>query len=336
MILKKETRQDNEGQLQVCVFGQNQGQPLRDADVQITPRGDSADVLMEEFTDDSGQTALINLPSPPVEFSLSPNSEKPYSTYDVMVRLNGFNPTLIQGVQIFSGEIAIQNVFLRESFGGNSLVIISINDNTLWGNFPPKIYEEEVKPLPPPSDLVVLPEPVIPEYIIVHAGLPTNSSAPNYWVPFRDYIKNVASCEIYSTWPEETIKSNVLAIISFTLNRVFTEWYRNKGYNFTITNSTAYDHAFDYGRNIYANISVIVDEIFNNYITRPNIRQPLLAQYCDGIRVSCPNWMTQWGSKDLGDKGYDAVSILRNFYGQDIYLRTAEKVEGVPSSFPRK
>jgi len=148
------------------------------------------------------------------------------------------------------------------------------------------------------------------------------------------FTKNVASSEIYATWPDATIRSNVLAIISFTLNRVFTEWYRNKGYNFTITSSTAYDHAFFYGRNIFTNISQIVDEMFTTYITRPGIRQPLLAQYCDGRQSQCPNWMTQWGSKDLGDQGYTATQILRHYYGSEVYLSQAVKVAGIPSSFP--
>ncbi len=125
-----------------------------------------------------------------------------------------------------------------------------------------------------------------------------------------------------------------MAIISFVLNRVYTEWYRNKGYDFTITSSTAYDHAFFYGRNIYKSISIIVDEMFNTYITKFGIRQPLLAQYCDGKKVSCPNWLSQWGSKYLGDQGYSAINILRRYYGQDIYLDQAQKISGIPISFP--
>jgi len=177
---------------------------------------------------------------------------------------------------------------------------------------------------------------VIPETIVVHDGLPYDTAAKNHWIPFKDYIKNVASCEIYPTWPRETIAANVLAILSFTLNRVFTEWYRAKGKNFTITSSTAFDHAFVPGRNIFAEISTVVDDIFTSYITRPEIIQPLFTQYCDGKRVQCPNWMAQWGSKDLGDQGYSAINILKNFYGSDIYLDTARKVAGIPVSYPGK
>ena len=151
---------------------------------------------------------------------------------------------------------------------------------------------------------------------------------------YRDYIKNVASCEIYATWTDAAIRANILAIMSFTLNRVFTEFYRNRGFDFTITSSTAFDHKFVYGRNIYDTISQIVDEMFGNYLARPGIKQPILTQYCDGERVTCPNWMTQWGSQDLGKRGYSAIEILRYYYGDSIYIATAEEVSGVPSSYP--
>jgi peptidoglycan hydrolase-like protein with peptidoglycan-binding domain len=115
---------------------------------------------------------------------------------------------------------------------------------------------------------------------------------------------------------------------------VYTEWYRNQGYNFTITSSTAFDHKWINGRNIFENINFIVDSVFNNYLSRPNVIQPILTQYCDGNRVQCPGWMTQWGSKTLGDQGYTAIQILRHFYGDSIYINSADEVAGVPSSWP--
>ena len=145
----------------------------------------------------------------------------------------------------------------------------------------------------------------------------------------------MASSEIYSTWPENTIRANVLAIMSFTLNRVYTEWYRNKGFDFTITTSTAFDQKFTYGRNIFQSISNIVDEVFQNYLSRPNVRQPILTQYCDGQRVTCPNWLSQWGSKYLGDQNYSTVEILRYYYGDNMFINTAEEVAGIPASWPR-
>ena len=144
----------------------------------------------------------------------------------------------------------------------------------------------------------------------------------------------MASSEIYSTWPRQTIEANVLAIMSFTLNRVYTEFYRNKGYDFTITSSTAFDHKWVYGRNIFTSISNVVDDIFNQDLSRPNVKQPILTQYCDGKRVTCPNWLSQWGSKYLGDQNYDALEIIRYYYGDDMYINTAEDISGIPASWP--
>ena len=236
---------------------------------------------------------------------------------------------------MFPQSTALQKVSLQENANRSSRAeIIIIQPNTLIGNFPAKIPESPDKPLPPPTGGVVLPKPVVPEFITVHQGSPNDASAPNYRVPYKDYIKNVASCEIYSTWPESTIRANVFCIISFTLNRIYTEWYRGKGKNFDITSSTAYDHAFNYGRNIYDSISAIVDEIFSTYIRRFGRKQPLLTQYCDGKNVTCPQWLSQWGSKYLGDQGYIPYDILTYYYGNDIELTTAEQVSGSPSSYP--
>ena len=175
---------------------------------------------------------------------------------------------------------------------------------------------------------------MVSEYVVVYDGAPSDSTAMDYYVRYRDYIKNVASSEVYATWPADALRANILAIMSFTLNRVYTEWYRNRGYEFTITSSTAYDHKWIYGRNIFDSISVIVDEIFADYLSRPNVKQPILTQYCDGKKVSCPNWMSQWGSKALADQGYSAIQILRNYYGQDLYINTAEEISGIPASWP--
>ena len=286
------------GHLQVMAFANTIGMPAINANVRITERGEPEKIIEEIITDNSGQTPVITLPAPPVEFSLDPenkleNRHHPYSEYDIHVTIEGFQTTTIEGVQILSNTTALQNVMLRPITQTATSVTFTIPEHTLWGTFPPKTPEDEVKPLPETTGLVVLPRPVIPEYIIVHAGIPTNAAAPNYWVPFKDYIKNVACCEIYSTWPTAALEANILAIISFTLNRIYTEWYRGKGfYNFTITNSTAYDQAFVYQRNIFKEISTVVDYLFNTFITKPNIRQPLFTQYCDGKMVSCPGWMS--------------------------------------------
>jgi len=321
-----------EGNLKLATFYQSVGKPIGGARIQIAAMENPNQVIDEVYTDESGQSLDVTLPAPPLEYSMQPGAPQPYSLYDVRVQAEGFEDVEIKGVQVLPQQQALQNVMLLPKTISQRQGLV-IPPHTLNGVFPPKIPESPVKELPPVTGLVVLPEPVIPEYIVVHAGVPTNTAAPKYWVPFKEYIKNVASSEIYATWPDETLKANILAILSFTLNRVFTEWYRGKGYNFTITNSTQFDQAFTYGRNIFADISRVVDEIFVNYITMPHIRQPLFAQYCDGRRVQCPGWMSQWGAKDLGDRGYTAMDIVKHYYGQEAYLAQAKKVEGVPMSW---
>lgn len=174
--------------------------------------------------------------------------------------------------------------------------------------------------------------PVIPEYITVHLGSPS-SNAPNITVPFPEYIKNVASSEIYSTWPEEAIRANILAQVSFALNRVFSEWYRAMGYDFDITNNTAYDQKFIEGRNIYENISRIVDDLFNDYLRKEGTINPFFAQYCDGVNVSCEG-LSQWGTVPLAQSGLSAPEIIQYFYGDDTEIVVNAPVsENVPS-FP--
>jgi hypothetical protein len=323
----------DKGKLQINVFSNEIGAPVKDAAVRIS-NNSNGKIIEEVYTDSSGQTPVIDLPAPPLEYSLTPGSPKPYSEYNVSVQSQGYEPVNFEGVQILPQARALQNANVIPIQNGIiTPESIEIKPHTLYAEFPPKIPEDEVKPLPESSGLVVLPKPVVPEFVIVHLGVPSDSSAKNVWVYFKDYIKNVASCEIYSTWTTETIKANVLAILSFTLNRVYTEWYTGKGYDFTITNSTAYDQSFSYGRNIYDSISVVVDDLFTTFVTRPNIRQPLFTQYCDGVRVQCKG-LSQWGSQELGKQGLDAISIIRNYYGSDAFLMQAEKVEGVPRSYP--
>ena len=329
-------RQMNEiGGLVVIVHSIDVANPIENATVVISPTENPSEILYELRTNSSGQTELVELAAPNVNLSLEPGEVRPYSEYNALITADGFYPAEIQGIQILATRIAYLNVNMFPSTTpGDDIEFIDIYQHTLYAEFPPKIPEDPVKELPPSLGFVVLPKVVVPEFVVVHAGVPSDTSAPDYWVPFTDYIKNVACCEIYSTWPDAAIRANVLAILSFTLNRVYTEWYRGKGYDFTITNSTAFDQAFSYGRNIYQNISNIVDEIFTSFITKPNIRQPLFSQYCDGSRVNCPNWLSQWGSKQLAEQGYSPIDILRYYYGQDVYLMDAERVEGVPISFP--
>lgn len=321
------------GSLRISVESAVREAPIENAVVDISYTGDPDSVIEELRTDTSGQTEVVELEAPPLEYSLSPGEEQPYSEYTFRVSAEGFETITVSGAEIMSGQLALQEIRLRPLQIREVPDVVVIPAHTLYGNYPPKIAEAEVKPVSQTGE-IVLSRVVVPEFVVVHDGSPRDTTATDYYIRYKDYIKNVASSEIYSTWPRETITANVLAIMSFTLNRVYTEWYRNKGFDFTITSSTAFDHKWIYGRNIFESISEVVDDIFDNYLSRPNVKQPILTQYCDGNRVSCPNWMSQWGSKNLGDQGYSAIEILRYYYGDSMYINSAEEIAGVPSSWP--
>ncbi|MBP8713492.1 MAG: peptidoglycan-binding protein, partial [Lachnospira sp.] len=310
-----------------------QGTPLADARISLAYTGNPERIINEITTDSEGAVNLDDLLTPPVEYSMEPGENQPFSEYTIDVNADGYEEINISGIDVFSGETSIQNVYLNEDNREIPENNIVIPVNTLYGSYPAKIPETEIKPVRQSGE-IVLSRVVIPETIVVHDGVPTDSTALDYYVRYKDYIKNVASSEIYSTWPRQTLEANILAIMSFTLNRVYTEWYRNQNYNFTITSSTAFDHKWVNGRNIFESISQVVDEIFDNYLSRPNVKQPILTQYCDGKKSSCPDWMTQWGSKYLGDQGYSSIDILRYYYGDNMYINTAEQIQGIPSSWP--
>ena len=325
----------DKGRLKISITSEITAFPVNDATISISYTGVPDSQLEQLNTDASGQTDTVELAAPPLEYSLNPAiEEQPYSEYTLQVEAPGFEPISIAGTEILPDVTALQNIQMRpivEPESGENVFVIPAH--TLYGTYPPKIPEEEIKPRDESGE-IVLSRVVVPEYVVVHDGSPRDSTAQNYYVKYKDYIKNVASSEIYATWPADTIRANILAIMSFTLNRVYTEWYRNQGYDFTITSSTAFDHKWIPERNFYDTISVIVDELFADYLSRPNVRQPILTQYCDGRQVQCPNWMTQWGSKALGDQGYTPIEILRYYYGDDMYINTAEAISGIPSSWP--
>ena len=320
--------------LKVSVFTADGTRPAENALVKISYTGESGQTIEEVRTDSSGQTPVLDVKTPPLEYSMEPSEQQPYAEYTVQVEAEGFENSEIAGIQVLPSVRAEQPVRIAFQVGAEFERLV-IGPHTLWGEYPPKIEEAEVKPVGESGE-IVLSRVVIPEYVVVHDGPVNDTTAQDYYVRYKEYIKNVASSEIYATWPDDTIRANVLAIMSFTLNRVYTEWYRNKGKDFTITSSTAYDHKWIRGRNIFDSISRIVDELFENYLSRPDVRQPILTQYCDGRQVQCRDrgWMTQWGSKSLGDRGYSPIEILRYFYGNDIYINVAEGISGIPLSWP--
>lgn len=338
MLIKMQVDSGDIGELQVNVVDSN-NIPIKDARVIIRrPRqiGDEQQNQMQQIeelnTDASGQTQAVDLNTPPLAYSLDENNDiQPYANYDVEVDAPGYETENIDNVEILAKELAIQNVKMRQ-VEGNEQENINIPPHTLYYEYPAKIPEDDIKDVSEPGE-IVLSRVVIPEYVVVHDGTPS-SNARDYYVTYKDYIKNVASSEIYATWPQATLEANILAIMSFTLNRVYTEWYRNKGKDFTITSSTAYDQKWINGRNIFESISLVVDNIFDQYLSLPGVRQPILTQYCDGRRVTCPNWLSQWGSCNLGEQGYSTLEIIRNYYGDEMYINTAEQISGIPASWP--
>ena len=217
------------GQLQVNVVSRGTRIPVDNVTVSISFTGEPNRTLEQIQTDASGQTATIDLDAPPVEYSLDENQPmQPYSEYTIEVNAEGYEPEVVSGVQILSGIKALSRIEMTPlvTTPENNNNPIAIGPHTLYGDYPPKIAESETKPVTGSGE-IVLSRVVVPEYIIVHDGPPSDTSANNYYERYRDYIKNVASSEIYATWPRATIEANVLAIMSFTLNRVYTEWYRN-------------------------------------------------------------------------------------------------------------
>lgn len=315
------------GYLVVNVYSDTIANPVKGATVTVSKN--KTDIITE-ITDEDGKTPKMTLDT--VDKSYSEEEQyntRPYETYDVTVTALGLTPTRIEGVQILDGITSIQNIYLTSIDENQNEEVSTITPNTLWENYPQNIIENESEEegITP----YILSKVLIPESIVVHDGIPSNFNAPNYTVPFIDYIKNVASSEIYSTWPTETIKANVLAIISFTLNRIYTEWYRSKGYIFTITSTPSYDQKYTRNGTIFEPISKIVDEIFTNYIRQGYRIEPLLAHYKNSTTE--PGYLSQWGSKELGVRGYNYLQILKYYYGDGINIYEAETTQKYPYSF---
>ncbi len=303
----------------------------------ITVENEGGRVVFYEFLNavNSGLSKEAVLEAPPKSLSLdSEDVIRPYSIYNVFIRAEGNYRMEIIGVQIFEGtttQLPIQLVPLPQGISNPDdaeMIIIRI---------PEHILLSQNQGTPPNEPRVALPTIniadgiYIPESVTVHLGAP-DENANNVTVPFIDYIKNVASSEIYPTWPTESLRANIIAQISLTLNRIFTEWYRSRGYDFDITNSTAFDQAFVYGRNIYEEISDIVDQIFNQYLTRPNSIEPLFASYCNGTTTTCAG-LSQWGTVALAQNGQSGEEILGFYYG-DIIINETDDIRTPEESYP--
>lgn len=209
------------GRLRIQV--QSQARPIENAQVAVSYTGDPESTVEQVVTDGNGQTEELTLPAPPLEYSMEPSASQPYAEYTLRITAPGYEPVTISGTEILPDATALQEVRLTPLVQPEDFQDIVIPAHTLYGDYPPKIAEAEIKPVSQTGE-IVLSRVVIPEFIVVHDGSPRDSTATDYYVRYRDYIKNVASSEIYATWPRATITANVLAIMSFTLNRVYTEW----------------------------------------------------------------------------------------------------------------
>ncbi len=297
--------------------------------VQIRIMDHQEKIIYELTTDESGETEKISLETLERTLSLDPNfSGTPFISYNVLALANGFNSVHIVGIPILEGETAIQPIEfvpMRELQRTPTVTEIQIGAPAVstTGNR----YQEG-----PVTESRVLRQVVIPNPITVHLGSP-GASASNVQVSFPDYVKNAASSEIYPTWPESSLRANIYAIITFALNRVYTEWYRSRGFNFDITNSTAYDQNFIYGRNIYESISRIVDEIFNEYVRRQGQTAPYFTSFCNGSTATCPG-LSQWGTVTLANQGLSPLQILRSYYPKDVEIAETNIITGIVSSYP--
>lgn len=227
-IYQTQAESADHGRLQMSVESRTNSEPIPDARVEISYTGEPDSEFETLSTNESGQTETVELNAPPLEYSMEPSENQPYAQYTIRITAEGYQPVTVTGVQVLSDVTAVQDIRLLPI--GSAMTApddIVIPENRLFGDFPPKIEEAEIKPVRQSGE-IVLSRVVVPEYVVVHDGPPTDRSATDYYIRYRDYIKNVASSEIYATWPDATLRANILAIMSFTMNRVYTEWYRNR------------------------------------------------------------------------------------------------------------
>lgn len=299
--------------------------------VQIIVSDDEENHVYDLRTDENGETRTVPLETVDKRFSLDQNfTGTPYVNYNVLAQAAGFDSVYVSDIPVYDGESAVLPITLipmqarqggrvqTEIMVGSPAVSMAGNRNQEGGG------EEDASR--------ILRQVVIPNPITVHLGTPA-SSASNVQVSFPDYVKNVASSEIYPTWPDAALRANIYAIITFALNRVYTEWYRSQGYTFDITNSTAYDQYFVYGRPIYGSISRVVDEIFNEYVRRAGQNAPYFTSFCNGTTSTCKG-LSQWGTVTLANQGRTPISILRAYYPNDIEIAETNIMTNILTSYP--
>ena len=349
------------GFLKVQVHTGDDALPVAGAEIVVSyPDGR---VIYRARTDENGNTGTFRLSAPDMKYTLDPNYNRPaYSVYNVDIRADGFVSRHLSNVPIVDTQTTLlpqnlqpltdENPRMTDDYIDIAPIALLNPAPSRQDMIPPPAIPPAVTPMTveneipapneiPPGQFRAQPSPAqspfggvfIPDYITVHLGTPTNASARNVRVKFTDYIKNVASSEIYPTWPQSSLEANIYAIITFALNRVYTEWYRSRGYNFDITNSTAYDMAYRDGGPVFENISRIVDNIFNTYARRIGFENPFFTQFCNGSTVTCPG-LSQWGTVALANQGKSPLEILRYYYPKDLELVQTNNIRGITNSYP--
>ncbi|MEG0456749.1 MAG: peptidoglycan-binding protein, partial [Oscillospiraceae bacterium] len=328
------------GKIKVEMYTATEALPVTNGYAVINRIVDGVEVFNQTvYTDDNGQCPEISVETPDEWLSFDPFAiEAPYYEYNIYAYAEGFSNVTIENMQVYPNVLSLQTIEMipRVQTPQNSSGYNFTEEDIIY-SVPPNALRQNSQSGPAPfsycSSPYVLSEVYIPQNITVHLGKPSNTSARNVTVPFIDYIKNVASSEIYPTWPDSALRANIYAQISLALNRVFTEWYPSKGYSYQITNSTQFDQYYVHGRNIFDNISKIVDEIFNVYIRKTGDFQPFYAEYCNGTTATCPG-MSQWGTVDLANRGFTPIRILRNYYGNDVNLVESNVIKEIQQSYP--
>ena len=317
----------NTGTLRIQTFAARQSAPVEGVTVAV--QGDG--FTLHRITDATGSAADIPVEAPACTLSLDEdNTTRPYAIVSLTAAKPGYRTVRIEGIQIFAGQVTLaqpQMLPVTEEDRDIPDAPIVIPPHALFagsGGSGPQ-PRENCTPR-------VLDQVVIPKNITVHLGKPA-ASARNVTVSFRDYIANVASSEVYPTWPEQALRANIHCQISLALNRIYTEWYPSKGYTFNITNSTSYDQYYVHGRTVFEVMVRITDDIFNTYLRKRGTVNPYYSEYCDGKSVTCPG-LKQWGTVTLANNGRSALQILRYYYGSSIEIVRTKNIRSIPQSYP--
>ena len=317
----------NTGTLRIQTFAARQSAPMEG--VTVTVQGDG--FTLHCITDATGSAADIPVEAPACTLSLDEdNTIRPYAVVSLTAAKSGYRTVRIEGIQIFAGQITLaQPAMIPVTEEGKDIpdAPIVIPPHPLFAGSGGSGAQPVENCTPRVLDKVI-----IPKNITVHLGKPA-ASARNVTVSFRDYIANVASSEVYPTWPEQALRANIHCQISLALNRIYTEWYPSKGYTFNITNSTSYDQYYVHGRTVFDVMVKITDDIFNTYLRKRGTVNPYYSEYCDGKSVTCPG-LKQWGTVTLANQGRTALQILRYYYGSDIEIVRTNNIQSIPQSYP--